>query len=98
MKIGIYESLITETLKLKLNKINREQFFVADEKPLDTEEAVHFLSLHFNKSFQNALHLIKAKKSDLISKQIEITNKLLEFLSKEIENYEFQDDLGYDGG
>ena len=98
MKIGIYESLITETLKLKLNKINREQFFVADEKPLDTEEAVHFLSLHFNKSFQNALHLIKAKKSDLISKQIEITNKLLEFLSKEIENYEFQDDLVYDGG
>lgn len=98
MKIGIYESLITETLQQKLNKIDREQFYVADEKPLDTEEAVHFLSLHFNKAFQNALHLIKAKKSDLISKQIEITNKLLEFLSKEIENYEFKDDLVYDGG
>lgn len=98
MKIGIYESLITETLQLKLNEIDREQFYVADEKPLDTEEAVHFLSLHFNKAFQNALHLIKAKKSDLISKQIEITNKLLEFLSKEIENYEFKDDLVYDGG
>lgn len=98
MKIGIYESLITETLQQKLNEIDREQFYVADEKPLDTEEAVHFLSLHFNKAFQNALHLIKAKKSDLISKQIEITNKLLEFLSKEIENYEFKDDLVYDGG
>src|SRR5690554_1658158 len=98
MKIGVYESLITETLKLKLIKIDIELFFVADEKSLDTEQAVHCISLHFNKAFQNALHIIDANKSDLISKQIEITNNLLEFLSKEIENYEFQDDLVYDGG
>lgn len=93
MNAGIYESLITETLREKLNSLDKNRFFIADQKKLDTEEAIHFLSLHFNKAFQNALKLIKIEKKALISKQIEITNKLIEFLSQQIESYDFSEDL-----
>lgn len=64
MKTGIYESLITYALKEKLKSLDRERFFVADQKVLDKAEAVHFLSLHMQKAFQNALNVIKANKGD----------------------------------
>ncbi|RYM32883.1 DUF3427 domain-containing protein [Brumimicrobium glaciale] len=96
MKIGVYESLITETLKQKLEGLDREQFFVADKKPLDKAEAVHFLSLHLQKAFQNALNAIKSIKGEhgsVVKQQIQITNQLLTHLSDQIEGYDFNEDL-----
>ena len=46
MDLGIYESLITETLKSRLDHIDRNEFYVADQKKLDADEAVHFLAMH----------------------------------------------------
>ena len=95
---GVYESLITQTLQEKLAELDRNQFFVADDKKLDKEEALHFLSLHFVKAFQAALSVIKADNQQLVARQIEITNKLLAYLAKNISDYEFSDDLIADGG
>ena len=95
---GVYESLITDTLKEKLSSLDRNQFFVADEKQLDREEAIHFLTIHFTKALKNALNLIKADKKNFVSRQIEITNKLLSYLSENISDYEFSEDLIADGG
>src|SRR5690554_6798097 len=96
MKIGVYESLITEALKEKLEGLDRERFFVADQKGLDKAEAVHFLSLHLQKAFQNALNAIKSVKGEqgsVVKQQIEITNQLLIHLSDHIEGYDISEDL-----
>src|SRR5690554_5136998 len=96
MKIGVYESLITEALQEKLKGLDRDQFFVADQKALDKAEAIHFLSLHLQKAFQNALNAIKSIKGEqgsVVKQQIEITNQLLTHLSDQIEGYDFNEDL-----
>ncbi|PKR80744.1 DUF3427 domain-containing protein [Brumimicrobium salinarum] len=96
MKIGVYESLITEALQEKLKGLDRDRFFVADQKALDKAEAIHFLSLHLQKAFQNALKAIKSIKREqgsVVKQQIEITNQLLTHLSDQIEGYNFNEDL-----
>lgn len=98
IELGVYESLITDTLKEKLSVLDGNKYFVANEKQLDKEEAIHFLTLHFTKAFKSALNLIKADKKNFVSRQIEITNKLLEYLSENISDYEFSEDLVADGG
>lgn len=99
MNLGIYESLITDTLKNRLDSIDRNEFYIADHKKLDADEAIHFLSLHLGGAIKNALKLIKADKKDmLVSKQIEISNNILKYLTQEISNYEFTEDLVYAEG
>ena len=94
MNLGIYESLITDALKERLDVIDRNEFYIGDQKKLDTNEAVHFLTMHLGKAIKNALNLIKSEKKDLlVSKQIEITNKILKYLTQEISSYEFKEDL-----
>lgn len=99
MNLGIYESLITDALKERLDVIDRNEFYIADQKKLDTNEAVHFLTMHLGKAIKNALNLIKSEKKDLlVSKQIEITNKILKYLTQEISSYEFKEDLVHADG
>ena len=99
MDLGIYESLITETLKSRLDTIDRNQFYIADQKKLDADEAIHFLAMHLGSAIKNALKLIKAdKKNLLVSKQIEITNNILRYLTQEISTYEFTEDLVFAEG
>lgn len=99
MNLGIYESLITDALKERLDVIDRNEFYIGDQKKLDTNEAVHFLTMHLGKAIKNALNLIKSEKKDLlVSKQIEITNKILKYLTQEISSYEFKEDLVHADG
>jgi len=93
MNTGIYESLITETLKQKLDSLDRNRYYVADNKKLDLDEAVHFLSMHLAKVISSALSVIKADKEILVAKQIEMTNNILKYLTFQIENYDFTEDL-----
>lgn len=94
MELGIYESLITESLKQRLSELDPNQFYIADQKKIDAEEAVHFLSLHLGKAISNALKLIKTDKKELlVEKQIEISNNLLKYLTQQISNYQFEEDL-----
>lgn len=98
MENGIYEALITHALKEKISALDRNRYFIADEKKLDKEEAIHFLSMHFAKAFQNALRIISGDKNKLVYKQIEITNRLLVYLAEQIKDFEFSHDLIDDGG
>lgn len=60
---------------------------------------MHFLALHLGATIKSALKLIKAEKKDLlVAKQIEITNNILKYLTQEISQYEFADDLVYAEG
>ena len=99
MNLGIYENLITDALKERLDVIDRNEFYIADQKKLDVNEAIHFLTMHLGNAIKNALNLIKSEKKDLlVSKQIEITNKILKYLTQEISNYEFREDLVHADG
>ncbi len=94
MELGIYESLITEQLKKRLSELDGNRYFIADDKNLDAAEAVFYLSAHLNKAIANALKVIKVDKKDLlVAKQIEITNNLLRYLSEQISQYNFNEDL-----
>lgn len=94
MELGIYESLIIRALQSKLNQLDRNTFFVADSKRLDKEEASHFLSLHLSKVIGRALSSIKkSDDQEIVFKQIQIANHLLQFLQQEIETASFDDDL-----
>ncbi len=95
MELGIYETLITTSLREKLNKLDKNQFYVADQKKLDAAEASVFLSKHLSEAIFKALQIIKQDKEGLalLDKQIEITNKILKFLAQQIEQYDFTEDL-----
>lgn len=94
MEIGIYEQLITNKVKEQLSKVDKKRFYVAQDKTLDIHEAAYYLGNHLNKAIAKALKLIKAQKSEsIVAKQIAIANELLEFLSIQVERYEFNDDL-----
>lgn len=94
MEVGIYESLITESLQSKLNSLDRNQFYISDDKILDKEEAVYFLSNHLSRAIQNALKMIKVDKNNtLLNQQIKVSNNILEFLTNQIKDYDFDEDL-----
>lgn len=93
MELGIYESLITHSIRSRLSHLDRQQYFVMADKRIDTEEAIHFLSFHLINAISNALRQIRVNKSELLSKQIEISNNLLKYLTQQIESYQFEDDL-----
>ena len=93
MELGIYESLITEQLKQRLAQLDRKQYFIANDKKLDTEEAVFYLSAHLNKAIANALKVIKVEKDLRVTKQIEISNNVLRYLAQQISQYNFEEDI-----
>lgn len=93
MNLGIYESLITSSLRRRLNELDQTKYFIADNKTIDKEEAAQLLSAHLSRAIQHALKLISAKKTEQIHKQIEVTNNILKFLTQQIEKYEFEEDL-----
>lgn len=95
MELGIYETLITNSLQQKLARLNTHQYYIIDDKKLDAEEASQFLGKHLGAVIMAALNLIKSNKEGptIVEQQIEITNKILIFLSQEIEQYQFDQDL-----
>ncbi len=77
MDLGIYESLITQSLYQRLNQLNTNRYFILADKKVDVEEAVYFLSLHLAQAISNALKQIRGAKTELVSKQIEVSNSIL---------------------
>lgn len=61
MEVGIYEKLITNSVKQKLSKLNKDRFEVIDGKKLDPEEATYYISIHLIKVIKKALNLISVK-------------------------------------
>ncbi len=95
MELGIYETLITNSLQQKLNQLDKNQYYIVDNKKIDAEEASQFLGKHLSSVIMAALKMVKSTKevTSIVERQIEITNKILIFLSQEIEQYQFDHDL-----
>lgn len=93
MEIGIYEKLITNSVKQRLNTLDKSQYEIFRGKKLDPEEAAYYISLHLIRVITKALNLISSQKELRVSKQIEVSNNLLKFLAKQIEEYTFDEDI-----
>lgn len=89
MNQGIYEELVTQLVSEKLNKLDKDKFFLK-KSSIDKEEASNILSKHLSKTIKQAFDIIGKNK---VEKQIEITNKIIRLLSEEISKQEFNDDL-----
>lgn len=93
MEIGIYEKLITTSVRQKLDAIDKVKYEILQGKRLDAEEAAYYISLHLLSVIKKALGLISVKKDIQVGKQIEISNNLLKFLSEQIEEFSFEEDI-----
>ncbi|MHA6697702.1 DEAD/DEAH box helicase [Chryseobacterium sp. A321] len=91
MNTGIYEALITASLREKLNSLQKDTYYL-NEVQLDKEEAIRTLSFHLQEVISRAFQQV-AKKDLILEKQIEISNRLIQFLNREISQYNFEPDL-----
>lgn len=94
MELGIYESLITASLRNKLDQFDKTKYYILEDKKLDAAEAIHFLGGHLSGALSSALGLVKADKGEeLVDKQIQVTNALLRQITTLISQYDFKEDL-----
>jgi hypothetical protein len=90
MNQGIYEELVTRMVMEKINQLDRSSYIV-NKTRIDKEEASLIISRHLSKTIKSALDLIKGEQQ--IETQIEISNKLIQFLKNELKENDFDKDL-----
>lgn len=87
---GIYEELVTQLVSQKLERIDKNQFYI-NKSVLDKEEASTVLSKHLAQTIKNALNYVKP--DNQIETQIAIANKIILLLKEELQKEEFKNDL-----
>ncbi|MEI6556686.1 MAG: DUF3427 domain-containing protein [Paludibacter sp.] len=87
---GLYEELINKLVLFKLNKIDRDTYFVK-ETALDKAEAAKVLSLYLVSVIQLALSSING--DDSIEKQIDVSNKIIKLLRDEVNDDDFNENI-----
>ncbi len=87
---GLYEQLINKLVTNKLDSLDCQKFHIS-ETPLDKEEASQYLSLYLAETIKYALNEIKEK--DRPIRQIEISNKIITLLAKELKNLDLTENL-----
>lgn len=95
MNQGIYEELVTQLVLNKINELNKDSYYINKSK-IDKEEASIIISRHLAKTIKAALDVLKGE--NLIELQIEIANKIIQFLKSELKENDFDKDLIESGG
>ena len=95
MNQGIYEELVTKLVSNKINNLNKDSYYVHKSK-IDKEEASIIISRHLSKTIKGALEVLKGEHQ--IEHQIEIANKIIQFLKFELKDNDFDKDLIESGG
>ena len=89
-KLGLYEQIINKLISQKLELLAADEFFI-EKSPLDKEEAASYLSLYVADLIRFALNEISDH--DRPYKQIELSNKIISLLSKELNNNDICNNL-----
>jgi len=93
MNQGLYEELVTKLINYKINELDKDTFQIK-KTSIDKAEASQLLSQHIGKVIKYALeNLPKQKEIDLIDNQINVSNKIIQFLRDELKKEEFEGDL-----
>jgi len=86
---GLYDEIISEYLKNKLQNLETDQFKVIKES-LDQEEASLYISKYIQLIAQEA---IESSKKDGLNKVISLSNRIINFIKSEISATSFQDNI-----
>lgn len=78
---GLYEQLINKLVANRLELLETDKFHIS-ETSLDKQEAAHYLSLYLAGTIRYALNEIKEKDRPLM--QIELSNKIIQLLVREL--------------
>lgn len=90
IELGIYEQLINKLISNRLKSLSDEKFYIKSTT-LDKEEASRYLSLYLSETIRFALNEIKDE--DKISRQIELSNKVIQLLIDELPKIILSEDL-----
>ncbi len=90
MNQGIYEELVTQLVSNKINELNKNSYYINKTK-IVKEEAQIIISRHLSKTIKGALDVLKGEHQ--IELQIEIANKIIQFLKVELKISDFDKDL-----
>ncbi len=90
MQIGLYEQLLNKLIVTKLATLDKKEFFIK-ENSVDKSEAAQILAQYLNDLIGYALSLITGEES--VSKQIELSNKIILLIKNYLDVMEFENDL-----
>ena len=91
IELGLYEQLINKLMANKLQSIDSNSFFIKSTQ-LDKAEASRYLSLYLANTIQFALNGLK-NDDDRVTKQIELSNNIIQLLVKELPNLNLSENL-----
>lgn len=94
MQVGIYEELVTKLVKQRIDRLPDDQYYINKVK-IDKEEAASLLARHLSQTIKTALGFVKGDgdSAGSIEQQIDIANKVIQFLKEELNQSEFEGDL-----
>jgi superfamily II DNA or RNA helicase len=87
---GLYEQLISKLIASKLDEVDKDKFYIK-ETVIDKVEAAKVLSQYLVGVLRLGLNLISG--TDSLSKQIELSNKVIQLVKSELHNNDFEDDI-----
>lgn len=90
MQLGLYESIVTQLIQSKLEKLNRDHLFIK-QVSIDKAEASKYLSTHLSETIRYALDQYQG--DGAFEKQILLSNRIITVLKDELNDEKFDDDL-----
>lgn len=90
MTEGIYEELVTQLVRENIDNLEKTTFHI-NTTPIDKEEASATLARHLSFTIKKALDYVRGENQ--LELQIEIANKIIQFLKEELQNEYFDSDL-----
>jgi hypothetical protein len=84
IKKGIYEQVLTEVLKQKIEQLKEK--FGHEKEEIETEESSTELSLFLGKLIKQALDLSQGSSEEKIKNQISICNDIIDILAVNLED------------
>jgi superfamily II DNA or RNA helicase len=90
IETGIYEQLINKLIANKLELLDSDEYYISKTK-LDKHEAARYLSLYLAETIRFALNEVKDEDRPL--KQIELSNKIISLLIREMDNIDLSQNI-----
>lgn len=91
MEIGIYEQIINQMFKCKLDSLDQEKYYIG-RKLINKEKAVHYLSQYLLNIIQLALHAFDSKDNS-VDMSIKLVNAIIHMIVREFNDREFENNL-----
>lgn len=90
MNQGIYEELVTKLVTHRINELDKNAYHINKTK-IDKAEASKILAMHLSITIKRALEYLSGENQ--LELQIEIANKIIQFLKEELHKEDLNNDL-----